>query len=151
MPPVVHLEVVVVGPVVHPLLEETNSFAEARLHLVVVDDRVDGPDVLRVERESAQAHLFRAPVVARFLEPEGVHAEHGPVEGVVGRPGWQHLGDPVAERERVAREVVDVVPDEEREDIARVLARQLAEDPGSSDHVALDEGVDRGDVGALTR
>ena len=43
------------------------------------------------------------------------------------------------------------MPDEERQDVAGVLARQLAQDPGSADHVAVDERVDRGDVGALTR
>src|ERR1022692_399069 len=71
-----------------------------------------------------------------FLQAERVHALDEAELLVIVMPAAQRTSDPVAQIHRAAGKEVDLVADRERQEIARVLHRDLTEQVARPGHVA---------------
>ena len=97
---------------------------------------MDGPHVVRVDRDGGQAGVLGGLVVAGLLQPEGLHAPHegGVRVGRVERS--QRASGPVAEVGRVAPEEVERVACPHGQHVGGPAFEQLVEDAGGAVPVA---------------
>jgi hypothetical protein len=138
VPPVVHLEEAVAGPLVvrpHP----GDAVGLPVLHLHHVGDRVLRPAVPRLELDAPPPGRLGPGIVAGLLEPEGVHAEHRVIARHPRLPEGQRPRDPVAQHPRMPGEEVDLVPGEQPHGIARRLDRHVLQHPPRLVPAPLDE------------
>src|SRR5438477_6845381 len=77
--------------------QKREPLACATTHFHDMRDHVNGAAVTALERERAARRLVCASQLAVFLEPEGIHREHGGVTGHGWSPLRQYLRDPVAQ------------------------------------------------------
>jgi hypothetical protein len=125
--------------------DPVEALGGAALHLHHMGDGVMRPGVARFGRDGLAARGFGAGVVARFLQPEGVHPEEeGPARHRV--PMRQRAGDAVAERAGVGAQEVDEVARLKRDEVAREGEGVAFEMPRGEGPVAPERGLERGAV-----
>ena len=118
-------------------------------HLVGVDHRVDGPDVVGVALQGREARVLGLLVAPRLLEAERLHAEHEALVGVLGIEGEAGAPDAVAQVGGVAEEEVELVADEQRQQVGGPPRQQRVELAGGAVPVARRPRVDRRQMGGL--
>ena len=123
--------------------------AQPALHLHHVRHGVHGPGIAAVQVERPPPGCLGAVVEARFLEPEGVHAEHVAVSRRPGAPVRQHLRHAVAQHGGAAEEEIAEVRELQRQGVARVVVKDRAVALDGGFEIAVEPGARRRDVAAL--
>ena len=118
-------------------------------HLVHVRDRVPGPGVAPFQFDRLAALLLGLRVVAGFLQPERMHAEQRVVARDRLAPRGQHARDAIPQHARVAAEEVDLVPDLQRQRVARIRDADILEHAARRAPAAFGEQAYRFDVAAF--
>ncbi len=107
------------------------------------------PAVARLEVDAAAPELFGLRIAARFLQTEGVHAEHRVIAGHTRAPCRQSPGDAVAQHSRVTGVKVDQVPGLQGQRIARVVDAQVFQGPACIPPTPFDQFADGLEMRAL--
>ena len=90
------LKRIAIGPLLDRPINQGNPFVQAALHLHHVGDRVDRPQVIRVQGNGPAAKGFGLRIIATFFERKGQHAEDEAVTGDRLVPQVEHAGDGIA-------------------------------------------------------
>ena len=151
MPVVVHRHAVVAAPGwtrgVHP----GDAVGRAALHLAHMRHCVHRPGIVGVQLHRAAAKAFGALEGEVFFQPEGHHAEHVAIAGVLFAPVAAHPGDAVAQHCRAAQHQVAHMRQLQCQQVARVLDEVAVQTAQPRVHVAAGPDAQRGKQRLLAR
>jgi hypothetical protein len=119
MPPVVHLEKAVAGPVRQALAHPGDAFARAVLHFQHMGHRMLRPTVAGLQVDSAATGPFGGQVIGVFFQAKRVHAEQRVVARHVRPPFRQGATNAVTQHAPVTAKEIQQVAGLQGEDILR--------------------------------
>ena len=131
--------------------EPGHALARPVRHVEDVGDGVHPPGIVGSAQHGVAAPRLGGPVIARFLEGEGVAALNVGMARMVRIVAVDHRLDGAAHAGGVADHEADRVTELQREGIAGRGAQRSVQDRGGALQIAGQIGVERVQIGPLTR
>ena len=127
-------------PVIEAFICETGIQAQVKY-----GDNAELALLMSEEGDRTPADVLRVPVMAGFLEPEGVHPEHVGIAGDTLVPGGNGTGQSVAQHPSVADIEVGEVPELQGKAVVGMVDADVRETCGGIVKIAVEPCTDRAD------